>query len=188
MGVVAGLVEVAVVLAVALPDLQLHGHLSATRTGLAKLLEAKQEAEEQALHLNATTRPNVAAAGPSLLPLTFARGLRNSGGLDGGGNDRSRVGQRLTTLAHDLEVAPHGFPHLPQGLLGGVTEGHASRQIWGPRTVAAIVGAFNDDRVRVHGDLLLMPACFRMLRSVPIGKSLLGLPDTVTTPGLLACT
>jgi hypothetical protein len=32
-----------------------------------------------------------------------------------------------------------------------------------------------------------MPACLRMLRSVPIGKSLLGLPGTVTRPRFVGC-
>lgn len=32
-----------------------------------------------------------------------------------------------------------------------------------------------------------MPACLRMLRSVPIGTSVLGLPATVTVPGFVGC-
>ena len=63
-----------------------------------------------------------------------------------------------------------------------VTERDAAGEVGAPRTVAAVVRSLDDDRVGTRRGLLLILACFRMLRSVPMGKSRLSLPGTVTTP------
>ena len=42
-------------------------------------------------------------------------------------------------------------------------------------------------RWQATGVLRFSPACLRMLRSVPGGKTALSLPATVTRPGLAGC-
>lgn len=46
------------------------------------------------------------------------------------------------------------------------------------------VAALDDDRVRAHSRLHQIPACLRILRSVPVGMSVLGLPARVTVFGV----
>lgn len=42
-----------------------------------------------------------------------------------------------------------------------------------------------DDHVAHNTTYFFRPACFRALLSVPCGTSMLGLPETVTVPGLV---
>src|ERR1700685_3527511 len=46
------------------------------------------------------------------------------------------------------------------------------------------IGFFDDDEIPVH---CFNSACFRILLNVPGPKSSLGLPGTVTSPGLVGC-
>src|ERR1700733_403006 len=94
---------------------------------------------------------------------------------------------RLAVLAQPVEVKLDGLAHLFQGLSFGVAQGHDSGQVGRPSAVSAVAGALDDYCIASHCVLRVIPACLRMLRSVPAGKTLLGLPATVTRPGLSGC-
>ena len=57
-------------------------------------------------------------------------------------------------------------------------------QVRGVCGIARFVVSFEDDYVAFHDRSLRKPACFRMLDSVFGFKVALGLPATVTSPGL----
>ena len=98
----------------------------------------------------------------------------------------ARLGDRQPVGAHALEVELDGLLNLAFDFLDRRACGHAARQV---RDVGAVVSfAFLDNhRVAFGHSYLLSPDCLRILFNKPGGKSSLGLPGTVTRPGLLAC-
>ncbi len=98
-----------------------------------------------------------------------------------------RVRDGLAVFAEPGEVELDGLPHLVQDSFFGICERDAARQVRAPCAVSAVVGTLDDDCVTGHGVLRFSPACLRMLRSVPGGKTALSLPATVTRPGLAGC-
>src|SRR5436190_10368536 len=107
------------------------------------------------------------------------------------GNDRRSHGRGardgLAVFSQPGQVQFDSPPHLAQEFRFCFGHGCYSRQIGAPGDVAAVIGTLDDDCVAGHGVLRFNPACFRMLRSVPGGKTALGLPATVTRPGLDGC-
>jgi hypothetical protein len=93
----------------------------------------------------------------------------------------------LAVFAEPGEVELDGLPHLVQDSFFGVCERDAARQVRAPCAVSAVVGTLDDDCVTGYGVLRFSPACLRMLRSVPGGKTALSFPATVTRPGLAGC-
>jgi len=108
----------------------------------------------------------------------------SSGGVSGDdrGGHRVRMRNRQAVLAQALDVELDRLGHLGDRFGLAVTHRHTSGQVRTPRAVATVLGALDDDHVGDHNVLRSSPACPRMLRSVPIGNTLLGLPGTVTRP------
>src|SRR5438094_10625894 len=101
-------------------------------------------------------------------------------------NTAARLGNRQPVGAQAFKMECDRLLDFPMGLLDGVADGNAARQI---RNICRVVALPFLDHYRVtHGRLHhLSPACLRILVSVAGCKSLLGLPGTVTRPGLLGC-
>lgn len=127
------------------------------------------------------------------LSTLFLRTLREnpadarSGRVDRERSDRGRLRDRVTVLPHDLEMPDHRFSHDRHAIIVALRGGNTSGQVRAPGPVRPILGTLDNNDVSDHRSLRVMPACFRMLRSVPGGNVSLGLPATVAVPGLVAC-
>src|SRR5262245_56945246 len=102
---------------------------------------------------------------------------------------RARRWNRQAILLQAVDMKLDGFADQPQNFLSPFPHCHASRQIRGVGSPARLA-ALDDHHVahhRHHDLSLLRPACFSMAFKVPGGTSKLGLPATVTVPGLPAC-
>jgi len=92
-----------------------------------------------------------------------------------------------SVLTHALKVEFNCFSNGGLRLCGRAPRRHAARQIRNVRRIV-VAGGFNNDCVAHEIDLHFFKTdCFRILLSVPDAKSSLGLPDTVTRPGLIGC-
>jgi len=96
---------------------------------------------------------------------------------------RVRTGNLMTLRFEVFDMKLDGFLNQCRYFFPRIGGRDATRKIGHIRTKAA--GALFDDyqvlHVRPH---FFKPACFRMLLKVPGGTSTLGLPATVTVPGL----
>lgn len=86
-----------------------------------------------------------------------------------------------------LDVQDHSLAHQLHALVVGVRSGDAPREVRAPRPEATVLAALNDHRVPGQRDLPSMPACLRMLFSVPGGNVALGFPAIVAVPGFVGC-
>src|SRR5687767_5501138 len=90
-----------------------------------------------------------------------------------------------------FEVEGDRLAHLTLGVLDALTERHAPRQVGRPGAKAAVGGSFDDDQVAGRSGAghssapsgqrwsPRRPACLRMLRCRPTGKSMPVLPGIV---------
>jgi len=102
---------------------------------------------------------------------------------------RARRWDGQAILSQTVDVELDGFADQPQDFLASLAHRHASRQIRGMCSPAG-VAPLDYHHVAHHRHAyfsLLRPACFSIAFKVPGGTSKLGLPATVTVPGLLAC-
>jgi hypothetical protein len=125
------------------------------------------------------------SARPWPLTLVHYRGSRVSSNLNilrrGG-----RFRQRVTPFPHGGDVQIHSFADKLKGLFSRFPDNCATWQI---RYVRAktVFALFDNHKICHWGCGPFNPACLRMLFSVPGGTSRLGLPATVTVPGLTEC-
>jgi len=73
----------------------------------------------------------------------------------------------FAVLTHAFDVELNGFAHELETLVLIVGDCDATGQVWTPSAVGTGLAALDDDGVRAHFSLHQMPACLRMLRSVP---------------------
>jgi hypothetical protein len=94
---------------------------------------------------------------------------------------------RSSILAHALKMEFNRFSNGGLHFCRRAPGRHAAGQIRNVRRIV-VAGGFNNDCVAHEIDLhFFKPDCFRILLSVPDAKSSLGLPATVTRPGLVGC-
>lgn len=79
----------------------------------------------------------------------------------------------------------HGLANLLFDFCHGRASCDTARKVWDVRREIAI-SLFNDNCI-THDHYPFLPACLRILPSVPGAKSSLGLPGTVTQPGFDGC-
>lgn len=97
---------------------------------------------------------------------------------------RVRFWNLQTVLAHAFDMELDGFLDEAFHLCSCGSDRNTTGKI-GYVCAETRRAALNDDKI-LHGKPhFFKPACFRMLASVPGGTSTLGLPATVTVPGLL---
>jgi len=125
------------------------------------------------------------SARPWLPMLVHYRGSRASSNLNilhrGG-----RFRQRVAPFPHGGDVQIHSFADKLKGLFSRFADDGATWQI---RYVRAktVFTLFYNHKICHWGCRPFNPACLRMLFTVPAGTSRLGLPATVTVPGLTEC-
>ena len=100
--------------------------------------------------------------------------------------DGRRPRNRIPVRAQVVDVQRDCFSHQTDAFVIRVAGGHTTRQIRAPSSVSAVVTPLYDHRVSAQRRLHSMPACLRMLFSVPGGNVALGLPAIVVVPGLTA--
>ena len=100
--------------------------------------------------------------------------------------DGRRPRNRIPVRAQVVDVQRDCFSHQTDAFVIRVAGGHTTRQIRAPSSVSAVVTPLHDHRVSAQRRLHSMPACLRMLFSVPGGNVALGLPAIVVVPGLAA--
>src|SRR5437660_2730817 len=100
---------------------------------------------------------------------------------------RSRHGKAILLQAVDVKL--DGLADKLEHFLAGLPHRHTARQVRDVGTPTRFA-SLNDHHVTHHRHphfSFLRPACLSMAFNVPGGTSRLGLPTTVTVPGLLEC-
>ncbi len=89
-------------------------------------------------------------------------------------------------LTKTFKVKLDGLADFPFDFVDSGSGSDASGKV---RNIGRVIrsGVFDNDRVAHGSPHFPSPACFRMLFSVPGANSSLGLPGTVTRPGLIGC-
>jgi hypothetical protein len=95
------------------------------------------------------------------------------------------IGNWHSVFAQAFDVEDDSFADLGFDFSDSRARGYAARKIGDIRRVVTF-GLFNDDGV-AHMTSRLQTSLLLKLFSVPGARSWLGLPGTVTRPGLLAC-
>ena len=122
----------------------------------------------------------------SVTPDLASTPTSGSGGIEQRNDIRiGRHWDRLAGLPENGDVFSHGRYHQLLCLLPRAACGYHTRQVRGVHGIPVLVVSFENDHVTPHDCSFRRPACRRMLASVFSFRVALGLPATVTSPGLL---